>query len=216
MKARFLVVVCVLLSASCHGRFKRFAADADIVHLEAVVSSTAVVHLSEGAYNQTGTVAEALVDAAVTASAQVASGEVRGRLEAVLRPEDIGKLVQSDATELIGNGPPFAASGDPPDGTIQIDVVSYGIRQSGGGPAFFANYRVRGYRSDNGKKMYKASAACQDNAFYTVSTPANIVGTAVTIGHLQSMSDEELRQAVENVVKRCTSRVVAKIRKHAG
>lgn len=219
MKPRFVIALLAgmlfISASSCHARFKKFARTADVVHMQAVVSGTATVNLAESGGNSTGTFAEAVMDGAVGAAAQIKSGQVRKRLVAIMNPDQVREMVQADATNLLGDGPPFAGHGEPKDGTVQIEILSYGIEQSGGGPAFFANYRIRGYRADNGKKMYKTSASCSDRAFWTPNTPGNVVGTAATIAHIDGMTDEELRATIEAVVQRCTSQVIAKMRKHA-
>lgn len=213
---RVIVIVAIVFAASsCHARFKKFARTADVVQMQAVVSGTANVNLAESGGNRSGTLVEAVMDSAVGAAAQVKSGQVRKRLVSVMSPQKVRDMVQHDAVELLGDGPPFASAGEPVDGTIQIEIISYGIQQSGGGPSFYANYRIRGYRADNGKKMYKTSASCSDRAFYTPNTLGNIVGTAATIAHLDGMTDEELSATIEAVVQRCTGLVIAKMRKHA-
>lgn len=217
MKHQKLLIIAVALSATaCHARFKKFARSADMVEIKAIVSSTATVNLSESGGNATGTFAEAVMDTAVGAAAQVSSVKVRERLQAALQPQQVQTMVHDGAVTLLGDGPPFASGGEPIDGTIQIEVVNYGIQQSGGGPSFFANYRIRGYRAGDGKTIYKTSASCADRAFYTPNTPGNLLGTTATIAHLNGLTDEELGKTLEAVLQRCTGQVIAKMRKHAG
>jgi hypothetical protein len=124
-------------------------------------------------------------------------------------------MVKTDAVEHLGNGPPFASAQPPVDGMIQIAVENYGIVQSGGGPAFFVDYFIEGFRSSDNKKIYRNRVSCSDRNFTTINTPANIAGTVATISHLNAMTDAELRQALDNVVSRCTASVIAEMRKHA-
>ncbi len=217
MTAQKLVLIAVLAlgTTACHARFKKFARTADMVDLKVIVSGTATVDLSESGGNQTGTFAEAVMDTAVGAAAHVESGKVRQRLQNALQPEQVQAMVLEGAVTLLGDGPPFGSGGTPTDGTIQIEVLNYGIEQSGGGPNFFVNYRIRGYRTDNGKKMYVTGASCADQLFYTPGTPGNVVGTTLTINHLSKMTDEELGQTLSTVVQRCTGQVIANMRRHA-
>lgn len=211
-----LPALFVLLGTSCHARFKKFARTADVVEMKAIVSGSATVDLAESGGNATGSLAEAVVDSAVGAAAHIESGKVRSRLLNVLGPGEVREMVQADAVELLGDGPPFAAHGEPVDGTIQIEILDYGIAQSGGGPTFFANYRIRGYRSSDSKRIYSTSVSCSDQLFWTPNTPGNIAGTAATINHINRMSDEDLRAAIEAVIGRCTGNVIANMRRHAG
>lgn len=211
-----LLVAVALSSTACHARFKKFARTADMVDVRVIVSGNAQVDLAESGGNQTGTFVEAVMDTAVGTAAQIESGKVRQRLQKALGPAEVRQMVEEDVVTLLGDGPPFASGGTPVDGTIQVELLSYGIAQSGGGPQFFVNYRIRGYRAGDGKRIYKHSVSCADQAFHTPNTPGNLLGTAVTIDHLNKMSDEELRQTIEAVVQRCTGNVVADMRRHAG
>lgn len=214
MRSLFPILVLVLCTTACHARFKKFARTADTVDLKVVVSGTPVVDLQENA--PAANPLERAADIAVGAAAQVGSAKVKRRLEAVLQPNDVQVMVSKGAVETLGDGPPFGTEGDHIDGTIQIEVTSYGIRQEGGGPAFFANYRVRGYRTGDGKRIYKNGVSCTDNTFWTPNTPGNLVGTIATMNYLASMTDEELGKAVSAVVRRCTGQMIVEMRRHAG
>ncbi len=211
-----LVVALFLTASSCHAKFKKFARTADVVEMKAVVSASPTVDLYESGGNRTGTVGEAIFDQAVGTAAQMEGSKVAARLRNVMSADEVREMVQTEAVTLLGDGPPFGTQGTPIDGTIQIELTSYGIQQQGGGPNFFANYLIRGYRASDSKRIYKTSASCSDQAFTVPNTPGNLLGSALTVKRLEEMSDDELRAAVEQVVRRCTGHIIARMRDHAG
>lgn len=217
MSARklLLVLIAITFSIGCHARFKKFARTADAVSVNVVVTGSPNVDLVESGYDD-GTAISAIADIATSTVASAQSNKVRTRLMTIMQPAEVQAMVKKGAVAQIGSGPPFATSEAPADGTIEIAVQSYGIVQSGGGPTFYVDYGVRGYRASDNKRVYNSSVSCSDRLFSVPSTIGNIAGTVATVDHLNKMSDEEIELVLSQVVQRCTGVLVAQMRRHAG
>lgn len=209
-----VLALTVVAATSCRARFKKFARAANTVEIKVIVVGSPVVDLVESSGDSDNLI-EAAAKVAVNTAASVESVKVQERVQNALRPREVQEMVHVDAVDHLGNGPPFGSAKPPVDGMIQIAVENYGIVQSGGGPAFFVDYFIEGFRSSDNKKIYRNRVSCSDRVFSTINTPANVAGTVATISHLNAMTDAELQQALQRVVSRCTASVVAEMRKHA-
>jgi len=216
-----LVITSVLLFAlslpltGCHRKFKKFVEQNDEVELTVAVPGRPNVDLVES-NGSAQTNIGALVQAATEVAGAVEGVKLRRRLEQIMRPENIQSLAADGAiAEMESRYPLGLAEPGQGDGLMELNLVSYGIIQSGGGPVFYADYHARVYNKSR-KRVYRHSTSCRDREFFTGYRTINVAGTVATIAYLNSLSDEELQLKLDAAIDRCTSQVFANLRKHAG
>lgn len=217
-----LLIGLLALSVGCHPRFKKFVGEADAVEVAVDVQASPRVELVQSSGTPAQTREQAVIDLASTAVGAAESVRVRKRIRRMLNHSELNEMVAEGVRTQLDGGPPLAAAGHPSagdseaDGTLQISVTDYGIDASQGEPVFLVDYRVRIYRSGDGKRVYKNGVRCRDRSFFRMRGPRNLVSTAAIVAFFESMSDEELESRITDTFRTCTSRLVTQMRKHAG
>jgi hypothetical protein len=209
-----LLLILVLGMFGCHRRLKEFAREAEAVTVQVNVSGRPSVDLVEEG-PAPDNLAGAMGQAAVNVAATKKSIDTQRRIERLIAPEHILGLAADGVQSELSGGYPFGMTDGQGDGYMQFNLIDYGIVQSGGGPAFFANYNMVIYRNSDNKRVYRNNINCYDNEFYVPNTMLNLAGTIATIEYLESLSDEELMVRIEAALDRCISRSFRELRRHA-
>lgn len=217
LKHPLLLIVLIALalpSFGCHRKFKKFVETAEAVELTVTVPGRPSVDLVEN-NGSAQTNIGAVVQAATQVAGAVEGVKLQRRLETLMNPDTVQELAAAGALAELESQYPFGLAEGRSDGMLELSLVNYGIVQSGGGPVFFADYHARVYNTAR-KRVYRHSTSCQDREFFTGFRTINLAGTIATITYLNSLSDDDLRFRLDAAIDRCTSRVFANMRNHAG
>ncbi len=210
-----LTLIAMLWPAmGCHRKFKKFVETSEAVELTVTVPGRPSVDLVESNGNAQTNIG-AVVQAATEVAGAVESVKLQRRLQLIMNPNSVQELAAEGALAELQTEYPFGLAQGRSDGMLELTLVSYGIVQQGGGPVFFANYQARVYNTAR-KRVYRHSTSCSDREFFTGYRTINVAGTVATIAYLNSLSDEELGLRLDAAIDRCTSRVFANMRRHAG
>lgn len=209
-----LLIALMLPALGCHRKFKKFVETAEAVELTVTVPGRPSVDLVESNGNAQTNIG-AIVQAATEVAGAVEGVKLQRRLQNIMNPDTVQDLAAQGALAELESSYPFGLADGRSDGMLELSLINYGIVQSGGGPVFFADYQARVYNTAR-KRVYRHSTSCSDREFFTGFRTINLAGTVATITYLNSLSDEELRLRLDAAIDRCTSRVFANMRSHAG
>ena len=209
MRNLLLLLLSVTL-LGCYGRLKREAPHMADVKTQVFDPARPAVRLDTP---RDGSAVGIVVDAYQTGQAI----RVARRIEGAVEVPGISHALERGIGEGLDGGPPFAHTTErQADGTLQLEVLRWGLEVPRlGAPGHFTyRVRVRLFRKD-GRRIYRQRVRC-DTAAGAPPEISMVLGTVNNVRQLEEMPDEELQAAFEEVARWCGMEVARRIRQHAG
>jgi hypothetical protein len=203
------LALAVGFGGGCHAKFKREAPGLGAVRTHVVISGGPYVQLGQAQ-------GDSLAAAVVNVVQAVKSAELAPKIAASVRIDDVNYAMQEGVRDTLGDGPPFTYTTNDAAPMLQLEVMSYGLYvPTLGAPGEFAyDVRVRIYKPD-GDRVYSTRLRCATGAGdpEAVEVVFQVVNNSRA---LKDMSPEEIHNSFAEIARWCGTRLVIRMRRHAG
>ncbi len=215
IKNTFILAITGMLAMStgCHAKFKKAAPGLGQVKTKTFGAPRPTVDLG-GSDTYTN---DNLLDNVVSAYQMGREAELERKIIMAVDPESVGWALEDGVANGIGDGPPFAWTGDKGrNAVLQLEIQEYGIRvpNLGAQGEFTYVVKMRIYTAD-ADRVYSGRIRCEA----PIGDPkvfSRAFGGVNNVRQIKQMSDGELQQAFETMASYCGDRIAARLRKHAG
>ncbi len=216
MRALLLSALLSTLLTGCHAKFRSAAPGIDAVRVQVINTGGPVVDLG-----RIGSPSDDLLSNLAATAFNAAQGmkevNLTDHIGRSVRPESIEQGIERGIAQELGAGPPFSVRmHGKTDTLLQIETLSYGIRQNifGGQGRFRYQLRARVYL-ESGEQVYKKRVRCKVK-LSGPDAPAIARGSLGSLSQLGSLAPPQVDTVFAEVAEHCGGVVAEKLRKHAG
>ncbi len=211
LAATFLFATPML--GGCHAKFKRHAPALGEVKTKVYGVRTPTVELGGGDMYANDNIIEDVVSIYQMGK----EAEIERRMIQAVDTDSVQWALEDGVANALGDGPPFAWSGEKGRGNVlQLEVREFGVRVGSLGAQGNFTYLVKmRIYTEQANRVYKASIRC-DAPVGDPNVFARAYGGVNNVRQIKDMSDGEIQGAFEAMAKHCGDRIVAKMRRHAG